>query len=1219
MLLKDLTKQEIDAVAGDGPDSVGALTISGLTADSRAVEPGFVFAALKGAKVDGAEFIEQAVTAGAAAILIDAERITDDIREQAKQVPLIAAPDARHELALMAAAFSGKQPEKMVAVTGTAGKTSVAVFVRQIFEYAGLVSASLGTIGTVTSTGQSYGGLTTPDPVSLHEDLKRLAEDGITHAAMEASSHGLDQHRLDGVRICAAGFTNLGRDHMDYHPTVEDYLQAKLRLFRDLLPDDGVVVVDPEARFADRVLEVAKERGLKTFTVGVHGEDLKVLSVQPEGFSQVLELDTAEGVFSVALPLAGDFQVSNALIAAGLAVCAGVSLQTALEALTVLRGATGRIEHVGTRENGALVFVDYAHKPEALENVLAALRPFAAGRLINVFGCGGDRDAGKRPLMGEISARLADVSIVTNDNPRTEDPDKIREEIVAACPAALEIGDRALAIHQAVKMLQEGDVLCVAGKGHETGQIIGTEVLPFSDHEEILKALAEVSEGAEATPAPEGDLPEISLDLDEMDLLGDEGDEAAAADALDDDDLLAAVQSGVEELEAEVPINPDHKRDSEEEDWLALEEGVLGVDELADAELSDVENHDPDFGKDSFPVVAEDTPEALEDELLSDLAVIEADTEAEAESVKEQEESSEADADAFPADEGLEEVAPEGSEDVSQSTGEEEQESLKDVSSSTASEELSRMPKIVASEGLKLQKTHRRSAIDKPDWTIVPHINLMDPEIKSEYERQMIELPEIDRGPLWQLADFLEAVDGDVHGDLSDDITGISIDSRGIQPGETFFAIKGENFDGHAFAGAALEAGAAVAVVARDKLGELPEDGRYVAVDDVLKALERLGVAARTRSKARIIAVTGSVGKTGTKEALRLCLSKSGLTHAPVASFNNHWGVPLTLARMPADTEFAIFEIGMNHRGEITPLVKMVRPHVAIVTTVEAVHLEAFNSVEDIARAKAEIFTGIEPGGVAILNRDNRQYDLLRYLAAVAGVKNIVSFGLQSGAQSVAKKVAANPDCSCLNANILGQEISYKIGAPGAHHVINSLGVLTGVMELGANLAFAGLALADMSAPKGRGAQTVLDVNGGTALLVDESYNANPASMRAAINLLAGLPVVKNGRRIAVLGDMLELGVESGALHADLAQELERAKIDVVYCVGTHMKMLWDQLPAQTRGAYSDTSDELEKDLLSEVRPNDIVMVKGSLGTRMGPLVDALKKRFPEPASTGEF
>ncbi|WP_208994677.1 UDP-N-acetylmuramoyl-L-alanyl-D-glutamate--2,6-diaminopimelate ligase, partial [Pseudovibrio sp. WM33] len=620
MLLKDLTKQEIISAEGDGPDGVDTLNISGLTADSRAVEPGFVFAALKGAKVDGAQFIEQAVDAGAAAILIDADRLSDDIRKQAKQVPLIAAQDARRELALMAAAFSGKQPEKMVAVTGTAGKTSVAVFVRQIFEYAGLVSASLGTIGTVTSTGQSYGGLTTPDPVSLHEDLKRLAEDGITHAALEASSHGLDQHRLDGVQIVAAGFTNLGRDHMDYHPTVEDYLQAKLRLFCDLLPDDGVVVVDPETQFADRVLAIAEERGLKTFTTGVFGDDLKVLSVQPEGFSQVLELETAEGVFSVALPLAGDFQVSNALIAAGLAISAGVELQTVLEALTVLRGAPGRIEHVGTRENGALVFVDYAHKPEALENVLAALRPFAAGRLISVLGCGGDRDAGKRPLMGEISDRLADVSIVTDDNPRTEDPDKIREEIVAACPAALEIGDRALAIRQAVKMLQEGDVLCVAGKGHETGQIVGTEVLPFSDHEEIQKALAEASAENGASLAVENDLPEISLDLDEMDLLADEGDELAAADALDDDDLLAAVQAGVEELEAALPENPDDARDQEEEDWLALEEDVLGADDLADAELADVESHDPDFGKDGFPNVAEDTPDALEDELLGDLA-----------------------------------------------------------------------------------------------------------------------------------------------------------------------------------------------------------------------------------------------------------------------------------------------------------------------------------------------------------------------------------------------------------------------------------------------------------------------------------------------------------------------------------------------------------------------------------------------------------------------
>nr|WP_244283663.1 UDP-N-acetylmuramoylalanyl-D-glutamyl-2,6-diaminopimelate--D-alanyl-D-alanine ligase [Pseudovibrio sp. Tun.PSC04-5.I4] len=482
----------------------------------------------------------------------------------------------------------------------------------------------------------------------------------------------------------------------------------------------------------------------------------------------------------------------------------------------------------------------------------------------------------------------------------------------------------------------------------------------------------------------------------------------------------------------------------------------------------------------------------------------------------------------------------------------------------------------------------------------------------------MIELPDIDRGPLWTLTDFLEAVDGDVLGDVTTDVTGISIDSRTLQPGDAYFSVKGENFDGHLFAVAAVEAGASVAVVSREKLSELPEGGRYVVVDDVLKALERLGVAARARSKARIIAVTGSVGKTGTKEALRLCLSKSGFTHAPVASFNNHWGVPLTLARMHADTEFGIFEIGMNHRGEITPLVKMVRPHVAIVTTVEPVHLEAFNSIEDIARAKGEIFSGLERGGVAILNRDNRQYDLLRYLAAVSGVKNIVSFGMRAGAQSIAKKVAANPDCSCLNASILGQEISYKIGAPGAHHVINSLGVLTGVMELGANLAFAGLALAEMEAPIGRGAQSVLDMNGGLALLIDESYNANPASMKAAIKLVADLPVKRSGRRIAVLGDMLELGANSDKLHADLARELDQGKIDIVYCVGTHMKVLWERLPAPSRGAYSETSDKLEKHLLSDVRPNDIVMIKGSLGTRMGPLVDALKKRFPEPASAGE-
>ncbi|MTI45432.1 UDP-N-acetylmuramoyl-tripeptide--D-alanyl-D-alanine ligase [Roseibium hamelinense] len=465
--------------------------------------------------------------------------------------------------------------------------------------------------------------------------------------------------------------------------------------------------------------------------------------------------------------------------------------------------------------------------------------------------------------------------------------------------------------------------------------------------------------------------------------------------------------------------------------------------------------------------------------------------------------------------------------------------------------------------------------------------------------------------PLWTLKDLAEAAKGDIAGEPHEEIAGISIDSRTLEPGDAFVAITGDRFDGHEFVKAALDANAAVCIVSKDKKDGLPEQGRYILVDDPLEALRRIGVAARARTDARVVAVTGSVGKTGTKEALRLCLERSGKVHASVASFNNHWGVPLTLARMPADTEYGVFEIGMNHAGEITPLVKMVRPHVAIITTVQAVHLEFFDSVEKIAQAKAEIFNGLEPEGVAVLNRDNMQFDLLMFLATTAGVSRIKTFGEGSSADSHTEKVSRHPGSSSVQASILGQEITYKIGASGQHHVRNSLAVLTAVVELGADLALAGLALADMHAPKGRGQVSSLRVQNGRFDLIDESYNANPASMKAALEVLGETPVSRPGRRVAVIGDMRELGEDADDLHKGLADPIHAAAVDAVYCVGSHMRKLWDELPGNVRGAYAEEAEALQDRLIEDVRPGDVIMIKGSLGTRMGPLVEALKKEYP--------
>ncbi len=464
--------------------------ITAITSDSRTVAPGALFVAIPGTKVDASQFIEQALEKGAAAVVVG-ENVACPTRFTG---PILRAAEPRLALAKMAARFYGPGPDTIVAVTGTSGKTSVAEFTRQIFAHAGHRAASLGTLGVITPDGARYGTLTTPDPVTLARTLAELRADGITHLAMEASSHGLDQYRLDGVRLTAGAFTNLGRDHMDYHPTVEQYLNAKLRLFRELVPAShhATMVVNADGASADAAIEAASARGLPALTVGRHGRTLRLVASTYEGFSQRLQIEADGQVHDCLLPLVGTYQVENALTAAGLAIAAGIESAQAIAALAHLKGVPGRLEIVG-EARGGLAVVDYAHKPEALTAALEALRPFATGKLICVFGCGGDRDRGKRPIMGAIAADKADVAIVTDDNPRTEVAAAIRAEVLNGNVALREIADRGDAIRSAVAMMGGGDVVVVAGKGHETGQIVGTTVHPFSDHAVLAAALAEIA------------------------------------------------------------------------------------------------------------------------------------------------------------------------------------------------------------------------------------------------------------------------------------------------------------------------------------------------------------------------------------------------------------------------------------------------------------------------------------------------------------------------------------------------------------------------------------------------------------------------------------------------------------------------------------------------------------------------------------------------------
>ncbi len=1080
------------AIAPDHLD----IEIRGITADSRAVAPGYLFAALPGTRSNGADFAGDALARGAVAILAGA----DAHLNLGKAVPVIADANPYRRLALLAARFHGAQPRVIAAVTGTNGKTSVAAFVRQIWEAMGLKAASLGTVGVVSPAGARPLDHTTPDPVSLHRILADLKAEGVEHLALEASSHGLDQHRLDGVAIAAAAFTNITRDHLDYHKSFEAYFAAKLRLFTELAQPGAPAVIHAGQIEALDVAAAAHDRGLRVFTVGRLGRDLKLVDAQRDGFAQRLKLRFAGKTHQVVLPLAGEFQTANALVAAGLVLSLGAEPEQVFAALAVLKGARGRMELTAHAENGAPIFIDYAHTPDALHKALETLRPYAKGRLVVAFGCGGDRDRGKRAQMGAVAAALADRVIVTDDNPRSEDPAAIRREILSSAPGALEIGDRAEAIRTAIAALEAGDVLLIAGKGHETGQIVGGKTLPYSDHAAVAAALGQ----------------EFGHEL------GDEilGAPAAAGGA---EEALAPVMAGAAEMEAaphgevKAATGPAPAVPADQPEPAAVEAGS---------------NLPPPASEPALSVDAIAAPEPLPPER--------------------------SEPEAAAATEPAAIPAPGSTPPESAATG------------------LAAMPE--------------------------PAAPAAAPPAQAD-------------APLWTLQAVLAATKGSAQGQPPEDASGVSIDSRTLKPGDIFVAIKGERGDGHDHVGSALDKGAAFAIVSREYFGAA---GPLIRVPDTLGALNALATAARARCKGRIAAITGSVGKTGSKEMLRLALGASGATHASEKSYNNLWGVPLSLARMPGETRFGVFEIGMNHAGEITPLTRMVRPHLAIVTTVAAVHIEFFDSVAGIAEAKAEIFHGLEPGGTAILNADNEYFALLRARARERGAERIITFG--AGADADARLLAAQSEgeATAIEADIMGERVAFRLGAPGRHLALNAVAVLAAVKALGADLAGAAAALAAFEPPEGRGVRQTFALAGGPVILIDESYNANPASMRAALAALGETPVGEGGRRIAVLGDMLELGNASQEMHLELKPAIDEAKVDVVFACGQFMRELHNALPAELRGGHAETASDLAETVVRAVAPGDVVMVKGSLGSRMGVVVSALRDHLQALAVTDE-
>ena len=922
--------------------STGEIEIEGLALKASDVKKGYAFVALRGQQKDGADFIPEAVSSGA--VVIFSERLVE------ADVPVVVIPDLRRAVSRMASVLYPSDGLTKVAVTGTNGKTSTVFYVQQILNKLGICAASLGTIGVDSPVWKEEGSVTTPDAITLNQTLQKLADKGVRVVAMEASSHGLDQGRTDGVAFAAGAFTNLTRDHLDYHATMEAYLTAKSRLFSEAVSVNGMAVLNADIPEFNALKKIAEERGIRVLSYGQDGWDLRLILQEPREAGQHVVVDVLGKRYEVDITIVGDFQVMNLLAATGLCLAVGAEAHQIMELWPTLQAPAGRIEAMGILPNGAQVFVDYAHTPDAIERVLTSLRPHTAGRLVCLFGCGGNRDAGKRASMGALADRLADVVYIVDDNPRFEDPVAIREEIKAACPKGIMCDNREEAIHQAIAELGAGDVLVLAGKGHEAGQTIQGITYAFDDR-----------------------------------------------------------------IEARLAI----------------------------------------------------------------------------------------------------------------------------------------------------QKTQKTALWPASDLQLA--LSAKVPDIVAGY--------------------------------------GVSIDTRTIALGDVFVALRGEKIDGHDFVYQAVAKGAAVCVV--DHLVDRVPTAKQIVVSNTTEALESMARFARMRSDALFVGVTGSSGKTTTKEMLRQCLSDQGETYATAGNFNNQIGVPLTLARMPINTQYAIIEMGMNHTGELMQLSDMVRPDVTIVTMIGSAHRAFFADEQEIAAAKAEIFDYQNRQGTAVLNRDSAFYGFLADAATMQGVKKITSFGQDERADIVLVAAVPDGEGTYVNARWHGDNISFRIGFLGQHFAMNALAVLGAVDALGASVEQAVRSLEKTAPVAGRGACVDVTLSDGRKIkVIDDAYNANPASMAASITSL-GLRT--GGRKIAVLGDMLELGPAGAAMHVGLSGVLGTVGIDKVYTVGSLMHALFDALPFDKQGAAVSHAAEIIPVLMQELQDGDIVLVKASNGTGLSVVLSALK------------
>ena len=917
--------------------------VTGIALRADDVKPGFIFAALKGIQKDGADFIPQAITNGAVLILAE-HPVSSDI-------PVIVVSELRRKVSVLASLIYPSSDLIKLAVTGTNGKTSTVFYVQQLLNKLGIKTASIGTIGIDSDTFHRDGSMTTPDAVTLNKTLHDLQEGSVRVVALEASSHGLDQGRLDGLSFTAGAFTNLTQDHLDYHKTMDNYLAAKTLLFSNYLGSGGLAVLNADDPAFEQLKATALAGNHRVLSYGHKESDFQLLRQTPTATGQEITFRAFGKEYHTELAIFGSFQVMNLFAALGLCIGAGAKWEDLFPLLPDLQAPSGRMELIGTLPNGARVFVDYAHTPDAIERVLISLKNHTKGQLVCLMGCGGNRDTGKRPLMGAAAAKYADRIFVTDDNPRFEDPSDIRHAILEACPGALEYDNREAAIHAAVQTLQTDDVLVIAGKGHEPGQTIN---------------------------------------------------------------------------------------------------GVTY---------------------------------ALDDRIEARLAIL----------------------------------------------------------------------------------------------------NRITP-------------------PVWTAEDLTLALSTRVAEHIS--AFGISIDTRTLRLGDLFIALKGEKADGHAFVKKAVELGASVCLV--EHLVDNVPANKQIMVTDTMDALETLAQYRRMRCSATIIGVTGSSGKTTTKEMIKTCLSAQGKTHATAGNFNNQIGVPLTLATMPTDTRFAVIEMGMNHAGELMRLSNMVRPDVTIITSIGSAHREFFPTEEDVARAKSEIFDYQNRQGTVVLNRDSTFYHFLKEAASKQGLQRFLTFGKRGYADFGIAAMTPGPSGTTVSFTTnYGQNIyQFHLSFWGEHFVYDALGALAVVQAAGGDLSKAVQTIETVQPAAGRGHSFDITLDNKHITIIDDCYNANPSSMRASLTAL-GLRFGK--RKVAVLGDMLELGDLGPDMHAGLAEVISKAGITFVHTVGPLMQHLWQTLPADRRGLSVSTVTELIPALYTHLQDGDIVLVKASHGMNLTAIISDLK------------